>query len=347
MDPRPRVARPLFRLAIDGENITQRLEDRLESLTLTDNRGFEADQLDLTLLDHDGRLALPRRGVKLSLSLGWSDSGLVDKGTYLVDEVEHSGSPDKLTLRARSADLRAGLTTQREHSYHRQTVGTIVRTIAARNQLQPVLGEGLADEQIEHLDQTNESDANLLTRLAQQCDAIATVKADRLLFCRAGQAATATGDPLPTVTITRASGDSHRFTFADRDAYSAVTAYYHDGKAARKRAITVNGKGPTSGKDTDPSSDSVRVLRHTYATKATATRAAKAEWERLQRGVAQFALTLAQGRPDLFPETPVTVAGFKPEIDGEGWLVVRVVHTLGGGGFTTALELELQPAPVM
>lgn len=338
-----RVARPLFRLALDGQDITRRLEDRLESLILTDNRGFEADQLDVTLLDHDGQLAIPRRGVKLSLALGWSDTGLVDKGTYIVDEVEHRGSPDKLTLRARSADLRAGLTTQREQSYHRQTVGAIVRSIAARNQLQAVLGKGLADELIEHIDQTNESDANLLTRLAQQCDAIATVKADRLLFCRAGQAQTAGGQPIPTVTITRASGDSHRFTFADRDAFSAVRAYYHDAKAAKKQSVSVDGKGVKSGRGTDPSADNVRVLRHTYATKATATRAAKAEWERLQRGVAQFSLTLAHGRPDLYPETPVTVSGFKSEIDGEGWLVVRVAHALGGGGLTSAIELELAP----
>jgi phage protein D len=61
---------------------------------------------------------------------------------------------------------------------------------------------------VEHIDQTNESDANLLIRLAHQHDAIATVKSGRLLFIKAGDAESATGKPFPLVKITRASGDA-------------------------------------------------------------------------------------------------------------------------------------------
>lgn len=58
---------------MDGADITQKLEKRLLSLTLTDNRGVEADQLDMELDDADGQL--PRRGVVLSLALGWAGLG--------------------------------------------------------------------------------------------------------------------------------------------------------------------------------------------------------------------------------------------------------------------------------
>lgn len=68
------------------------------------------DTLDLTLTDHDGALSIPPRGAKLHLFLGWKEFSLEDKGTYIVDEVEHAGSPDKLTIRARSADLRSTIT---------------------------------------------------------------------------------------------------------------------------------------------------------------------------------------------------------------------------------------------
>lgn len=40
------------------------------SLTLTDNRGFEADQLDLELDDADGQIVLPRRGTVHSAGTG-------------------------------------------------------------------------------------------------------------------------------------------------------------------------------------------------------------------------------------------------------------------------------------
>ncbi|CAM3059731.1 hypothetical protein PSAE105876_18835 [Pseudomonas aeruginosa] len=47
---------------------------------------LEADQLSVTLSDHDGLLAIPPRGAMLHLWLGWSNSGLVDKGPYTIDE---------------------------------------------------------------------------------------------------------------------------------------------------------------------------------------------------------------------------------------------------------------------
>jgi phage protein D len=50
--------------------------------------------------------------------------------------------------------------------------------------------------------------------------------------------------------------------------------------------------------------DNVLELTTIYATKAQAMRAAQAKWDKLQRGVAEFSISLAIGRADLFPETP-------------------------------------------
>lgn len=70
-------------------------------------------------------------------------------------------------------------------------------------------------------------------------------------------------------------------------------------------------------------------------------RAAKDKWEKLQRGVAEFSLTLAIGRADLFPETPVRVSGFKSAIDARPWLISTVTHNLNGNGYTTTLDFEV------
>ena len=56
-------------LALDGLDLTARIAPRLESLNLTDARGFEVDTLDVSLSDHDGALAIPRRGATVSLAL--------------------------------------------------------------------------------------------------------------------------------------------------------------------------------------------------------------------------------------------------------------------------------------
>ncbi|MCK2182369.1 phage late control D family protein, partial [Hafnia paralvei] len=71
---------PAFMLTLGGDDITANLSHRLLSLTMTDNRGFEADQLDIELDDSDGQLAMPARGAVLSLFLGWKGSALIGKG---------------------------------------------------------------------------------------------------------------------------------------------------------------------------------------------------------------------------------------------------------------------------
>lgn len=86
----------------------------------------------------------------------------------------------------------------------------------------------------------------------------------------------------------------------------------------------------------------VLMLSHTYANKGNAARAAKAAWEKIQRGVATFSIQLAKGRADLYPEMPVKTFGFKPEMDIADWIITRVTHTLNDSGFTTALELEVK-----
>ena len=150
---------PAFRIMIAGKDATQTLDKRLLSMTLTDNRGFEADQLDLELDDADVLVIMPRRGAVISMALGWKGEPLFSKGNFTVDEIEHSGSPDRLTIRARSADFRETLNVRREKSWHQTTVGEVVKEIATRHSLKAAIGKDVAAQVLDHLDQTNESDA--------------------------------------------------------------------------------------------------------------------------------------------------------------------------------------------
>lgn len=350
---------PAYQVTVDGSDISAAIRPRLMSMTITDNRGFTADTIEITLDDSDGQLAMPRRGASLRAFIGWQGSALVDKGTYQIDEVEHSGSPDVLTIRGKSADLCGGMNKLRERSWHQSTVGSIVEQVATPYALTPCVGEAFKSQQVDHIDQTNESDLAFLTRLAVQCDAIATVKSGRLIFIKAGQGTTASGMPLPAITITRQDGDQHRFSVADRDAYTGVTAYWQDNKAAEKKKVEVKRKKKAAKKEEQAlppgvavnkkenellvgSSENVKELRHVYASQANAMRAARAEWEKLQRGVAEFQITLAKGRPELYPEQPTTVRGFKPQIDEADWLLTQVVHDLTNQGYTNRLQLEVK-----
>ncbi len=320
--------RPICRLEVDGRDITAAIEKRLMSIELTDNRGLAADQLDVTLSDHDGRLVIPPKGATLRLWLGWSDTGLVDKGSYTVDETEHSGAPDQLNIRARSVDMGAGLKVKRERSWHNETIESVVQAIAGAYGLGPLVSAALSAIKLVHLDQANESDANLLSRLGQEHDAIATVKAGKLLFMPIGNATSASGLNLPHITLTRRDGDQHRFLQADRDSYTGVRAFYYDVNSAEKKEA-ISGGG-----------DNIKDLRHSYTDQKTALVAARAEWNKLQRGTATLSYSLARGRPDLTPELTYSLTGIKQEIADIIWLGGNVKHSFTSDSFTTSLELE-------
>ncbi|EOI7388802.1 phage late control D family protein [Yersinia enterocolitica] len=347
--------RPAFDIRIGGKTQTT-VNDRLISLTLTDNRGFEADMLELVIDDADQKVALPARGALIDIALGWKGEPLVNKGRFTVDEISHTGPPDQLIVTARSADFRDTFNVKREYSWHDITVGKVVASIASRYDLKAGVSEDLGKIEIDHADQTSESDISFLTRMAEKLGAITTIKNGMLLFMHPGRAVSQSGKLLPAITITRASGDKHSFRVADRDAYTGVTAYWLDlnyGKP-QKTSVRRKRKSKTPPKVKTPASTSkegnylegvegnVFVMRETFKTERAARRAAAARWSKLQRGAAEFTMTLARGRADLFPELPAVMQGFKPEIDQAAWIITQVTHTIGDNGFTTALNFEVK-----
>lgn len=356
---------PAYLLRLNQKDITTLISPRLISLTLTDNWGFEADQLDIELDDSDGQLQMPGRGTVISVFLGWDGSALIGKGDFTVDEIAHHGAPDTLTIRARSADFRGTLNSRREVSYHDTTLGAIVEQVAKRNNLTPMLADGFAGIKIPHIDQTQETDAVFITRLAERNGAIAAIKAGRLLFIRPGTGKTASGKSIPQQVIERSDGDRHSFSLADRGAYTGVTASWlhtKEPKPKKPKKVKVQRKvllhqgpqktHPKAKKTTKApeardgnymvgTDENVLELTTVFSTKAQAMRAAQAKWDKLQRGVAEFSIELAMGRADLFPETPVTVRGFKQVIDEQTWTISKVTHALSNNGYTTQLALEV------
>ncbi len=295
------VKMPDFDILAEGKTLSG-VAERLMSLSLTDNRGFEADPL-------------------------------TEKGTYIVDEIAHEGPPDRLTVSARSADFRDEFNVKREVSWHDVTVERVVSAIAHRYGLKPQISEMLMDIEIDHADQTEESDMSFLTRMAEMLGAITTVKSGNLLFIMPGGGVNAQGQPLPSFAITRSSGDRHQFRIADREAYTGVRAYWLDLNYGKKKKVSVKRRKPPKPKKEKSSS-----REGDYMEGAEGNVAAK--WQQLQRGAASFSITLARGRAELYPEMHGTVTGFKSEIDNQDWIIAKAEHTIDNSGFTTQLELE-------
>jgi len=326
----PRAA---WRVTLDGEDLTATLAPRLISLRLSEKLGEEADSLEIVVHDTDGQFVPPRQGARIAVWLGWSRGtgvpiGLVDKGSFVVDELTWSGPPDRVTIAAHSADFKGSYRTRKTRSWMGQTVGAIIARIAADNALTPACHPDLADQVIPATEQHNKSDMQFIRDLGRQFDAVATVKGGALIFAPRGATTTPSGKALPTLTITRQQCSSVTWRRAAREkAYDGAEAQWHDQDAGQRKTVAAGGS-------------SRRRLKRVYSSEATAHAAVQAETGRLGRASATVNITLPHGARQTAPGTQVKLSGFRPHIDQENWKVVIADYVQGTNGFGATLTLE-------
>ena len=146
---------PAYRIQVEGQgDVTAQIRERLLSLRVRDEEGYQSDAVEIRLDDRGGEMELPRRGVALEVELGYEASGRVRMGRYVVDEVELSGPPETLTVRATAADMRTGAKQRKTRSWDEVTIADLVTTIARDHDLDPRVERGLARIVLPHVDQT-------------------------------------------------------------------------------------------------------------------------------------------------------------------------------------------------
>ncbi|MDC4685469.1 contractile injection system protein, VgrG/Pvc8 family [Acinetobacter baumannii] len=322
---------PIYRLEVDGNDISPLVIDRLISLTIKDNRGLVVDSVDIDLDDSDGQLEIPPEGAIIQVWIGWSNTGLVDKGKYKVESVTHRGAPDILSISAFSNDVSEGLKQKRERSFSNKTIQVIFETVGAEYALKTIVHDTLANRVISYIAQ-NESDANLITRIADEHDAIATVKNGHLILLPRGASQTVSGLPLPTAQIFRSDGDGHNYTTGTgTDRITGVKAFYYDAGKSKKLYVVIGDN-----------EENLKEIRYVHRDKKTAELACQAEFNRCKRSSQKLSYTFAFGQPNLIPEQEFVFTGLKPQIDDILWLGTNVTHNLTDSGFTTNVELEVQ-----
>jgi phage protein D len=319
---------PAFKFVMGGKDLTARLNKRLLNLTVTDEAGIKSDTFELTLDDTPPHIDLPTRGQKVVISLGYLETGLVTMGTYEIDEVEVSGSPDQIRISGKATSMSGGIKTRRTKGHSGKTFKQIVTEIAARHDLTPVVDDELADLSPAHVAQTNESDMHFLTRLAEDNGGVFKVADGKAVFAKRDRVKSVSGKTVHPVTVTMGQNVlSWRLATQSRGHYAQVTARYHDYKTGQLIDVTVGKSGASS-----------RTLTKRYASEAEARRAANAEADRLKRGTGTLTLDIV-GNARVAAEGRLTTVGFRPGVNGT-WRMKSVKHTLDSGGFKTSIETE-------
>ncbi len=339
--------RPDFRIESNGRDITEALRDRLVEIRVSDESGSTADTLEITLDDRAHRIPFPPADAEFRVWLGYHPPGPLPAymGRFRLDEVTISSGPRSLVIRAKAADMGGGFREPKTRSWHGKTIGEIVGAIAGENGMAARVAPRLASIRVEHIDQSEESDAAFLTRLAGMNGAVAKPADGKLLFVPRGEGRTASGEAAPTIAIAAKDCVSWKATFSERGQFSAVEAYWQDHDGGERRAVRVGAParsgGGASGADADDGIGGDGVYRDAmiYASEAEARRAAESRLARGQSGKVTLELDLP-GRPDIFAECRVALVGFRPELDGN-YSPKTVEHSLTPQGYTTRVAAEV------
>jgi uncharacterized protein len=327
---------PTFEITANDKDITAALASRFSSLRLTDETGFNSDSLEVVLSDTDDMnpVKIPPTGAELRVQIGYGGK-LIPKGMFVCNEIELSGWPATITLRANAAPYegtpkgKLDFRTQKSRSWPADTtIGAMVSKMAAEHGMTGKTSPELADAKLPHIDQSDESDINLLIRLARRYDAIAKPAGGFLIFAKRGNAKKVSGADMHTVTLHRRDVSNVRMTLARRDSAGTVVAFYRDIRAASRHQVSIG------------SGDPVKRLRMGFKNAAMATAAVKAEIARRARGESRLSFSMP-GRPDMTAETSLTMGDdFREGIAGD-WLVTRVEHSITkSGGYICIIEAE-------
>lgn len=320
---------PAWAIKVDGKDITRGVEVGLVSITTTDEAGTKSDSVSVEIVDPLKSIALPRKGAVIEIYLGWRHTGITHVGTYTVDKAGRSGRPSTIKISGNGADLGASsaLKAQKTRSFDQITIGALVGYIAKEHGLKAAVGQDYADVVIGHLDQVDESDMHLLTRVAADHGAVFKVADGHLVFTKKGEGKTATGKYLAEVTITEDMCADWNVEQSDRSNYQSVIAYWQDADGAERREVKEGDGTPCF------------TIRKPFPSEAAARAAAKAKKDALDRGTGSASLTVAIGDPGIYAETPLSLSGFDPALDGR-WMATKVTQSLSTNGYTTAIEAE-------
>lgn len=340
--------KPAAKVVVNGSDVTGLFLDRLVSLTITDEAGVQSDTAEIILSDHLplARLQIPPTGGEIAISLGYGFAASL-VGLYVAEDVEVSGPPDQIRITAYSASYgstgggKSALTDQKTRSWpDGTTVKALVGKIAGECGFEAAVSAAAGDVKPGHLDQINESNMALLTRVARDNGLLFKPGGGKLVMCKEGESTSAGGQPLPVVALGRKQLTSWRMTIKRREAAAKVIATYRDLGAAQTKEVEVTAGG---GGDRGPAGvTQTKRLRKIYQSEAAAKQAAQAEAGRASRAGVQLSLTLP-GNPELMAEGRLQLTGVRHGVDGL-WLIKRVTHQIDSGGWRSSVECELPPS---
>ncbi|UVL41578.1 phage late control D family protein [Pseudomonas sp. B21-040] len=305
---------------IYGANATL-LNERLIQWEHIDSSGIESDQIKL-LIDVEGLEGLPSLGGRIGLLVGYKESGLVDKGVFVITQRSPVLYPLQVSLIAMSAPFseadETGFKQRRSASYGPITLGALFRELTMKHGFSPRVAPELESKRIDHIDQSNETDMGFLTRVASIYGAITKPVNGLYVLAKGGQLKSISGKTLTevvlSVTTDNRPGD-RSFTSAvinekSQSKYKGCIATWWDATAGIERKVKL-GLSP------------FRILRLRSQNHDQALAVAEGELRRLERAAFNLKIN-CPGHPELSAEGVIRLDASWPRIMQGRWAVTKL-----------------------
>lgn len=345
---------PDWAIKANGKDATSAFRPYLLEIRVRDESKDEADSLTIVLDNSDAALQPPEQGDELEVLLGYRND-LRSLGRFIVDSVTFDGPPDRVTIACKAAAFAEqgdaesaagnpeGLGLQswlvrKSRSWEAGTLEVIAKKVAAEHGVDLVANAGVLALTLPHIDQTDESDTELLYRILKPRGYLLKVADKKLvLLPRSGgdNKNPKTQQTVPTVVIRRTEVSTYSGRWAERGVYDKAVAYWHNVSTGQPVYVTA-GTG-----------NKVFRFKHPAPDEATAQKWAKSMVKESKGEAGHMAISMP-GRVDIQSEQRLRLEGFtyplsaSPSKDAvaKEWVVKSVEHSLTRGGFTTSVQGE-------
>jgi uncharacterized protein len=331
--------RAVYSVSVGGNDITSTLDPFLTSISVNDKAGTTSDTAEIVLDDSGGQIVFPKVGAKMTIGLGWADTGLVTIFRGTVDDVNWEvsrGSGKTITVSAKGVDTGEkgkAKQAQKKH-FDKKKLPDMMKEAGAKAGITNIkVHPDLASIEFDYEAMNDESFLAFGERIARDVGATFKIAQDQAVMVPRNSGQSASGQTLPTITATYGV-NLHTAKISPvlgRSRFKKTKVRYYDQKEAKYKEVEVE----TALSDADTTFTS----KSTESSEDGAKRKAKSDAKDSERESGSGSCTI-EGNTDAQPEGMCQIAGTREGVDGT-YKIDAVAHKYSrSGGFTTELTLK-------
>lgn len=325
--------KPYFQLIYRGVDISSDLDPMTTEVTYTDNWHGEADEIEVTVQDKDGRWKgswCPETGDTMSLTIFDGLGDVLPCGDFEMDEPEANGNHggDTMTIRGLAAPISKPLRTEKTRAFQNQTLKAIVSKVAGEAGLS-VEGD-IKNLFYKHMSQRRERDLSFLTRLAEDTGHYFSVRGKKAIFTSIesidGQAAA-----LVIALEDKSLLKDYSIKKQSAETYSKAKTSYLDEDKKENIEVEEEDSNVTTG-------DTLRIAGERHESKGHAKAMARSRLHHKNRKHLSGSLSLV-GKMAVCAGACVSLIGFGKF--SEKYVIDQSTHSISRGGHSTEAKIAV------